>query len=556
MASLAAYTGILGTQNAAHFLRRTTFGPTQAKIDEFALKTVSEALTDIMQTLVVPDAPIDPETPGENWLPVPEEGVNSDDDQLFEYFKAWFMELIRTTGMNMTEKMTFFWHAFLPADHTLIRNATSLYYQNALYRIYALGNVKELLTKVCADNAMTQYIDNTLNDKINPNENFARELLELYTIGKGPQVGPEDYTNYTEDDVKEAARVLTGIKHNFNFDTIDPDTELPRAKVSLNDQLQAVRHDAESKTFSESFGNRVIELDPNDTDLMLDGMATEAGFFDEIDQLMTMIYDQDETARFFCRRLYRFFVYYKITEEIETDIIIPLATTLKNSNYDVIPVLEQLFSSEHFFDINNSATTEDNIGAFIKSPMDLIMGTFRFFNISMPTDPADVADLYQVVYSGGVSRMLIDQGLNFYTPIDVAGYPPYHQVPAYNRNWISPNSLAHRYNFINHLINGKENEDGIMLYQLDIVEYVENNISNASDSSILVHALTDYMFTKPIPPERFDFFLNDVLLDTLSAQNWTNEWNDYLGTGDDTGVRSQLEGLVIAIVQTPEYQLS
>ncbi len=553
MASLAPYTGTLGTENAAHFLRRTTFGPTRTKIDEFALKTAAEALTDIMQVLTVPAAPIDPQT-GTNWLPKPVEGVNSGDESLFEYFKAWFMEQMRTTGMNITEKMTFFFHAFFPADFTLIRNTTSLYYQNVLYRQYALGNVKELITKICVDNAMLVYIDNTLNDKTNPNENFARELMELYTIGKGPQIGAEDYTNYTETDVKQAARVLTGIKHNFDFNTLDPDTSLPRGKVSLNALLQADRHDAGSKTFTDKFNNTVIAPNPA---MMIDGMATEEGFFDEISQFIDMIYAQEETAKFFCRRLYRFFVYYNITDEIEQDIIVPLANTLRTGNYEIKPVLEQLLSSEHFFDVNNSATTEDNIGALIKSPMDLISGTFHFFNISMPTAPADIYDLYHVAYGQSIARMLTDQGMDFYTPIDVAGYPPYHQVPAYNRNWISPNSLAQRYNFINHLINGKENESGVMLYQLDIVAYVENsaNISDASNPNILVQELTEYMFTKPIPTERFDFFLNDVLLDTYSATVWTNEWNNYVATSDDSGVRGQLEKLLIAIVQTPEYQL-
>jgi len=552
MASLTPITGLLGAKNAAHFLRRATFGPTRVKIDEFASKTITEALADVMQDLPTPDAPLDPGT-GENWLPKPGE-LNSGDESLIEYFKGWFMELMRTTGMNMTEKMTFFYHAFLPADHSLIRNTTSIYYQNALYRQYAFGNLKELLTKVCVDNAMLFYIDNTLNDKDEPNENFARELMELYTIGKGDQIGPEDYTNYTEDDVKQAARVLTGIKHDFDFETIDPDTGLPRGKVSP-EGIMAERHDADPKTFTDKFNNRVIELDPDDPLMMVDGVATEAGFFDEIDQLIDMIYDQEETAKFFCRRLYRFFVYYKITDEIEQDIITPLADTLRNNNYETKPVLEQLLSSEHFFDLNNSSTTDVNIGAIIKSPIDLIVGTFRFFNLSMPTE---LMDLYHVAYGQGISRLLTYQGIDFYTPIDVAGYPPYHQVPAYNRNWISPNNLAQRYHFANEITNGKMNEDTeVMLYQLDIVEYVSNpaNVSDPSNPTALVSELTDYLFTQDLPAERFNFFLNNVLLDTLSAANWTIEWNNYVATSDDSGVRSQLEKLIISIMQSPEYQL-
>jgi len=550
MASLNPFTGQLGVEKAAHLLRRTTFGPTKSEIQAFATKTVSEALTDLMQPLATPDPPVDPKT-GTDWLPKPDE-TNSGDDSLFEYFKAWFMEQMRTSPPNLTEKMTYFWHVFLPADHSLIQNSTSLYYQNALYRQFAFGNLKNLIAKVCVDNAMLVYIDNTLNDKDAPNENFARELQELYTIGKGPQIGPEDYTNYTETDVKEAARVLTGIKHNFDFDTLDPDTNLPRGKVTLNTNLQAERHDPDPKQFTDKYNNTVIEPKP---EYMVDGLVTEEGFYDELNQLIEMIYTQMETARFFCRRLYRFFVYYEITDEIESDIIEPLAQTLYNNNYEVKPVLEQLLSSEHFFDINNSSPQNNNFGALIKSPVDLVIGTFRTLNISLPTDPME---LYHYAYSQGISRMIDDQGMKFYKPIDVAGYPPYHQVPAYNRNWISANNLAERYHMANQLIDGKISDDTQnILYKLDTVAFVEdsNNISDPSDANVLVQELVEIMFPQPIPQERLDYFVNTVLLNGLQPEMWTDEWNSYAGGGDDVGVRTQLDLLFKIMMQSPEYQL-
>ncbi len=550
MASLNPFTGTLGIDGAAHFLRRTTFGPTRAEIENFSTKTVSEALTDIMQPLPVPDPPVDPKT-GINWLPKPD-ATNSGDDSLFQYFKAWFMEQMRTSGTNITERMTYFLHTFIPADHTLIQNSTSLYYQNALYRQFALGNLKKLMGKVCVDNAMLVYIDNTLNDKDAPNENFARELQELYTIGKGPQIGPEDYTNYTETDVKQAARVLTGIKHNFDFDTIDPETNLPRGKVTLNSNLQAERHDPGAKQFTDKYNNTLIEPNPL---YMVDGLATEEGFYDELNQLIEMIYAQEETARFFCRRLYRFFVYYLITDEIENDIIAPLAQTLITNNYEIKPVLEQLLASEHFFDVNNSSTQNNNFGALIKAPIELVIATFRFFNISLPTDPME---LYHYAYGQGISRMIDNMGMKFYAPIDVAGYPPYHQVPAYNRNWISANNLAERYHMANQVVDGKVSDDtSNTLYKLDIVAYVEDtaNISDPSDANILIKELSDYLFPQPIPQERHDYFLNSVLLDGLTPDMWTLEWNNYLGTGDDAGVRAQLERLIIMMMQSPEYQL-
>lgn len=557
MASLTPITGSLGTDRAGHLLRRATFGPTKADIDQFAAMDINTALDTLLDTsLALPNPPIDPKT-GSDWLPKPEIDVNSDDRVLFDYFKAWFLELMRTTGNNMREKMVFFLHSHMPADHSLILNTTSLYYQNELYRQYAFGNFRELFAKVCVDNAMTYYIDNTLNDKDEPNENFAREMFELYSIGKGDQIGPEDYTFYTETDVKEAARVLTGFNHDFEFTKLDDDgyngaiTGLPRAKVNLTG-IEATRHDSGTKTFSAKFNNTTVAPNPA---MMSNGYVTEEGVFDELNQMLDMIFAQDATAKFLCRKIYRFFAYYKLTPEVETDIIDQLAATFRNNNYELAPVIRQLLASEHFFDLDNiSSTTEDKIGALIKSPVDLVVGTFRLFNVEMPTV---VDTLYNSAYSGGVLEYLKNQGMRFYQPIDVAGYPPYHQVPAFNRNWITPNWLARRYEFGQLIIDGHENSANELIFKLDSVAYVDNpaNVTDPSNARSLLLDLTSAMLTQTIPTERFDYFLNTVFLDSQLESHWTDEWSNFKTSGDDTTVRSLLDRLFIGLMQSPEYQL-
>jgi len=548
MASLKPMTDQLGEKNAAHLLRRATFGPTRSEIEHYGSLTASSAIDELLTILTIPDPPVDAKT-GLPWLPKPDEELNSGDEKLFSYFKTWFLELMRTTGANLRERMTFFYHSHLPVDYNLLLNSTSIYYQNALYRHYALGNFKKLFAKVCIDNAMLVYIDNTLNDVDSPNENFAREMLELYSIGKGEQIGSEDYTNYTEADIKSAAKVLTGFKHNYEFDTVDTETGLPRGKATLNELNQALRHNASEKNFTDKFQNTVIR--PK-LDLMIGEYATEEGAIDEIQQMIDMIFAQPETAKFICRKLYRFFVYYEITAEIEQDIIEPLAATFRDNDYEIIPVLRQLFVSEHFYDLENGVTTDNNIGALIKSPVDLTIGTLRFFNINMPTD---ITKLYDFAYPSGILNDLDFQGMYFFTPIDVAGYPPYHQEPAYNRNWITPNFLARRYQFGNQIINGIEDDLGNMLYKLDIVEYVDNknHISDPSNPETLVTELTRYLFTQEISEDRFNYFLNDILLDNLS--HWTDDWKAYKSSGNDIDVRGQLEKLIISIFQSPEYQL-
>ena len=102
-----------------------------------------------------------------------------------------------------------------------------------------------------------------------------------------------------------------------------------------------------------------------------------------------------------------------------------------------------------------------------------------------------------------------------------------------------------------------ENDSNEIVYQLDIVSFVDDpsHITDPSDPSTLVSELLEYMFTTPVPSERLDYFLNAILLEGLDPSNWTGEWNFYKSTNDDTGVREQLEKLIIAIIQTPEYQL-
>jgi uncharacterized protein (DUF1800 family) len=371
-------------------------------------------------------------------------------------------------------------------------------------------------------------------------------MLELYTIGKGPQIGPEDYTNYTETDVKAAAKVLTGIKHNFNFDTIDPETGIARGKVTLNSSLQADRHDPGTKTFSDKFQNTKISPNPA---MMTGGFATEEGFYDEIKQMIDMIFNQPETAKFICRKIYQYFVYYNITTEVENDIIIPLANTFRSNNYNIVPVMRQLLMSQHFYDMDNVSTSDDKIGALIKSPMDLIVGSLRYFKIELPSN---LSDLYLNAYGNGLLKYLKDQGMDFYEPIDVAGYPPYHQEPVFNRNWISPNWIANRYKFIDYLIEGIKDENQNIVCQLNILNFVKdtNNISNPSNAVTLVTELTDSLFPVKLPTERFNYFLNTVFLKGATSSDWTNIW-----TSDANTAKSYLERLIRGIFQAPEYQL-
>jgi uncharacterized protein (DUF1800 family) len=551
MASLSAYTDVLGTRKAAHLLRRAVFGATKKEIDAWAAKTPQQAVAVLLTSSNnIPLPPKDPAT-GNTWVnPKPSE-ANSDGDDLKQQTKVWWLTQMRTSPLNSQEKFTYFLHTHFTTIETRIEYAPAIYYQNALFRHYALGNFKELSKKICIDNAMLVFLDGRRNEVGRPNENFAREFFELYSIGKGPQRGPNDYTNYTEDDIVEASKVFSGFGTDEDYTNMDADTGLAIGKVKTNDGGLAARHDASTKTFSSAFQNTVIS--PSE---VIDGKATEEAALDEIDQLIEMVFAQEETARHICRKLYRFFVYYEITEEIEKDIIEPLAETFRNNNYEIKPVLEQLFTSEHFYDLDNTQNDDDNIGAIIKSPLELVIGTLRFFKAELP-DETSLSHYYQAYISGVLKEMQL-QGLDLYEPFEVAGYAAYHQAPAFHRNWISANYLAQRYKFTENLINGFYNDDDLLLCRLDVMEYVNdpNNISDPSNPELMVRELIDYLLPQEITEERFNYFMNTVLLDNLSIVNWKSEWLLYKSTGDDSNVRGQVEKLFLAITQSPEYQLS
>jgi uncharacterized protein (DUF1800 family) len=469
MASLKKFSGVLGKARAAHLLRRATFGPTRQEIEQFGALTTDQALDLLLDNSAEnPLPPIDPTT-GSTW--VDPTGVafahpDRDQDELFGYFQCWHMDVMRLAPPTLKERLTWFYHTHLPARWTEILSSEAIYYQNALFRHYAFGSFKELFKKICVDNAMLRYLDGYSNRYRSPNENFAREMFELYSIGRGTQVEEGDYTNYTEDDIREATRVLTGWIIDETFSFLDADTGLPTGKMASSMEGEgteaievATEHDPEIKTFTDKFGAQSIQ--PAE---IVGGYPTVASAYGELDEMIEMIFQQEETGRFIARKLYRFFVYHFISEEVEGDIIGPLAQILIDNNYSIVEALKVLLASDHFYDNDDAVKENDNVGALIKSPVDVFCSLFRSFKMVFPDRNSDAASFYRNM--GFVVDRLVDQGLNFYEPFEVAGYPAYHQFPGYNRNWITTYALAYRYQTGDLLMEpaGGENPLSIYLY--------------------------------------------------------------------------------------------
>ena len=534
-------TSPLGKKNAAHLLRRTTFGPTRTDIDTFSSYNVLQALTIILGEQLPSEPPKDVLT-GESWLPVPT-GANSEPSELMDMTFAWWFNLMRSSGNSIVDRMAWFYHTHFTTISSRINRGTAIYNQIKLFRHYALGNFKALCTKLCYDNAMLVHLDGRLNDIGRPNENFAREFFELYTIGKGEQVSADDYTTFTEHDVIEASKVLSGWNTDWTYSNIDLDTEVAMG-VLRGSGTEASNHDPSVKTFSIRFQETTIQ--PNE---MIGDKATKIAALDEIDQLVTMIFNQEAAARYICRRLYRFFCYYDITDEIENDIIGPLAQTFINNDFVIKPVLEHLFTSQHFYDIDNGIVNDDNRGGIIKSPLEIVLGSLRFFNMQLPDQMTDLNAFYEANYDL-IFRKLRNQGLDFYEPFEVAGYKAYHQTPAYNRNWITANNLARRYQISTDLLLGYKDENDTILYQLDILTYCQNEGVDLNSPQAIVTFFVDYLLPEDITQERFDYFKSTLLVDVDEV-----DWVATIINGEDFQVVFHLENLINTIIQSPEYQL-
>ena len=410
----------------------------------------------------------------------------------------------------------------------------------------ALGNFKKLATKLVTDNAMLRYLNNTQNTRNNPNENFAREFFELFTIGKGPQIGPGDYTNYTEDDIVEAAKVLTGFRLRPNRDEIDAETGIPRGGVNPG------QHVPGNKTFSSHFQGTVITGETT---------PTINGMWSELDAFVDMIFAQPETAKTLCRRLYRYFVSRNISDEIENEIIVPLSETLIANDFEVKPVLEQLLQSEHFFDTDDSDNADEIIGGIIKSPLELTLQSLSFFDVAIP-DPLTQNNIHYLQF---YSQALLDRALgsaNFplFNPSDVAGYPAYYQVPGFQRQWFNSSTIIARYKWPAMLLTGTRQIGGgtnqPIGIKLNSAAWVRDSGISADieDPYVLVQDLLELLLPEEADNDRFNYFYIDIFLDGLPPADWTYEWQNYIATGNATEVTLALDRLFQAIMYSPEYQ--
>ncbi len=528
-AGLEPYAGIFGTDQLLHLLRRTMFGASRADIELFKGQTPGQVVD---QLLAIPAA--ESSTPvvyasattetipiGSTWLNAT---TNDNSGGRTASLKAWWLGLMLNQAPSLREKMVLFWHNhFVTATATVADPRFSYRYVDLLRR-FAFGNFRDLAREITIDGAMLRYLNGNRNSASAPDENYGRELQELFTIGKGPEVGPGDYTNYTEQDVKAAARVLTGWRDTKNADgSVGPVTS----------RFDATRHDGTDKIFSYRYNNVTIAGSS-------DGLL-------ELNKMLDMIFAQPETARFICRKLYRWFVYYVIDPWTEANIIVPLGDELRANNYEILSALRLLLKSAHFFDPVNA-------GCVIKSPLDHVLALCRQFGVSFPTETGGPAQQY------GMWNFLVGQAAALQQspgdPPDVSGWHAYYQDPEFYELWINSDTLPKRSAWTTRMVTSGFSTAGAKIV-IDPIAFVKT-LSNPGDPNVIIDEASHYLFADAMTDGQ-KAFLKNVLIPGLPDYEWGIEWAAYLADTTNTmnlnAVKSKLTALFNFMMQMPEYEL-
>ncbi len=517
------YEGPWDADAAAHLLRRTMFGLRHEHWQE-ALTTGMDATIDkLLADRALPNPPLNtnPNEPnvalGATWVntaPLP--GMET---QRRQGYKAWWFANIVGQSLSLREKMTLFWHNHFVIQDEVVNDSRISYRYLTMLRSNALGNLRTLAEQITVDPAMLIYLNGNQNNAFAPNENYARELFELFTIGKGQQIGPGNYTNYTEDDIIEAAKVLTGWLVFPRQQNIDP-------------QFLEVLHSPDSKQFSAAFNNEMIQ---------------NSGA-EEYKSLIAMIFRQEETSRFFCRNLYRWFVNHDIDDSVESRVIEPLAATLRDNNYEVKPVMRQLLASAHFYESSVR-------GAVIKNPVDFLAGLFRQFDIDLRHEQLNEEYTNFLTYGFGLS-LLMEMAIG--DPPSVAGWQPYYQEPGYYQMWINAVTLPYRTQVSDTLSNGV----GIIRAGKQIV--LDPTVTVAAmptpdDPDALINELATFVYPVGISAEQHavlkQFLVPEGLQDYVWSQAWTTFRDDPDNQVNTLIVRSRLNQLFQKLLSMAEYHL-
>ncbi len=528
--TIAPFTGAMTRTLAIHLSKRAMFGAKPSDITALSNMTITNAVDALLNNTPNPmDVPVNyyqniyPDTTGvllgDTWINAPY-GDGSDNYYRMLSYKALWIRAIIEQNISIHEKMVVFLSNFTPIGTSNIGDARFEYKYLMLIKQYALGNYKDFVRDLTKDGAMLYYLNGYINNKYSPDENYARELQELFTVGK------EGGQKYLETDVVQAAKLLTGWR-------VDG--------TAINTFFDPTYHDTSNKTFSAFYNNKVIT-----------GQAGPNGGAQELDDLLDMLFSGQsaiETAKHLCRNLYRFFMHYDIDATIEQNIILPLSQTFINSNWELKPVLEQLFKSSHFFD-------NLNLGAQIKNPIDLVLGTVR--SMSIEVNPSSNIEEFYGSYNT-LYYITRSMGMELADPPNVSGFKAYYQIPSFHELWVNSDTYPKRLRFSDRLV------ASYGYYVSPNVQYVADlpafaaTLSNPGDPDSLVNECIELLYGLPVSQTTKDKLKGYLLGNQTANTYWTTAWNNHINNPADQAalnvVKNRLRLLLTELMRRAEYHL-
>lgn len=522
LTGLEPYSGEFSEKQKKHLLNRTLIGHARRHLIDLDGLNLNESINLIFTPEPKPEDPIndyyhevDPSffegennfdvDPGISWVNAPE---HAPWQRSLSYY-AWVRKHMINQNTSIHWKLFLFLHNLLPTTQEgtgckgRYENFTLLF--NSCFRDY-----KETILDVTLDANMMLYLNLDFSRKEYPDENYARELQELFTVGKGPN------SKFTEDDVVAISEILVGWHTDF---------ENWHKNGKLGYKFDSNNHITTDKVLSDFYDNAVIK-----------GREGQDGKL-ELFELLDVLFKNQETALYLSRRLYQFFVYPVIDQTTEELIIEPLSKIIRDSNYRLDQALKVLLTSEHFFDIENQ-------NCIIKSPLEFSFGIIKEFDFeiingesneipSKYTDPL-TKDYY---FYSSIDNDLYRQGFDIGNPPSVSGWPAYYQTPVYDMFWINSDTISKRasfgYKLAQEFLFLGHSENGNILAKMNLIEFVKG-LNNPSDLNEVINESISILLNVEISQDQKDEIKYDVLgSNSLNDQYYSDLYNNYISNPNE-----------------------
>ena len=541
--SLEPYQGEWGNSQLRHLLNRALIGVSKSEVNYFDGMTLDV----VIDKLFTPEddfgEPVNDyylNNIGDEFAPpgMPWYQKNSSDQfggSRHESLKNWMFKHQTKRTSSIHQKIVFFLNNWLVVD--LYSGGAGAHYAYEYYKLLidsSFGSYKDLIYNLTINGKMLWYLNLEFSRKSAPDENYARELQELYTVGKGPN------SKFTEDDVVAISKILVGWMTNW-----DLHTRTGQTPIVFNEG----NHDTSDKQLSTFYNNSLIK-----------GRRGQEGK-DELRELIDVIFNVEETSYYVTRRIYQFFVNPVIDYQIENNIISPLSKLLRDNNFEFNLVIKTLLKSQHFFDSQFHFS-------LIKSPLEFYSGILKEFDFEYRDFEGRVVESYlnkpisdnelaiQSIKINQITNQMHNQGMGYLGFPTVAGYAPYYQNPSYDLFWINSYTSNKRSEYGNDLAYSGIGLDYQFRYQQNYISWLET-FADPKDVSGLINEVIQRLIGFEINEDQIKKLKNALLNNGINESHWSELWEKRTPTYSESNktIHFQLSKVLSIVFKMPEFNL-